>query len=197
MGVISSSEWPISLFATRESIECLREHIFNNRIWPDFEHIKLSNGNGTSLRFTEIVPGVPFRVRDLDVTAVWTNHTVPTVGLAIEKEGAAIILTSDTYVTKKLWHMANKLENLGAIFVDVSYPNEMAEFAETSKHLTPEKLDRELRALEREVPVYAIHLKPLYREQILRQIEDLGRRNLYVAEIGRDYWIGNHGRETE
>ena len=45
--VFHSLDEPISLFATRESIECLREHIFNNRIWPDFERIRLSNGNGS------------------------------------------------------------------------------------------------------------------------------------------------------
>lgn len=184
-----SLDEPVSLFATRESIECLRAHIFNDRIWPDFERIRLSNGKGTSLRFVEIEPGTPFRVLDLKVTAIWTNHTVPTIGLAIEKEDAAVIFTSDTYVTNELWQMANRLENLRAIFVDVSYPNEMAELAESSKHLTPEKLDGELRALKRDVPVFAIHLKPFYREQISRQLQELGRSNLYVGEIDRDYLI--------
>lgn len=187
--VFHSLDEPISLFATRESIECLRKHIFNNRIWPDFEQIRLSNGNGTGLRFVEIEPGLPFKVLDLEITAVRTNHTVPTIGVAIEKEGAAVILSSDTYVTKELWQLANQLENLGAIFVDVSYPNEMAELAKSSKHLTPEKLDGELRALKREIPVFAVHLRHLYREQISRQLQELGRSNLYIGEIDRDYRI--------
>ncbi len=180
-------EAPISLFATREAIASLREHIFNNHIWPDFERINLLSGNGPGVRFVEIEPGIPFKVENLKVTAVRTNHTVPTVGLAIEDDRVAVVLTSDTYVTVELWHLANSLENLQAIFVDVSYPNDLAELAEKSKHLTPEKLDGELRKLKQKVPVFAIHMKPHYAHQITRQLQALGHSNLLIGEIDHDY----------
>ncbi len=76
----------ISLCITWESIDCLHKHFFNNEIWPHFEHIKLLNGNGRGLRFVEIKPGVPFIVMYLRVIAVWTDHAVPTIAFAIEKE---------------------------------------------------------------------------------------------------------------
>lgn len=180
-------EEAICLYAIRESIECLRKHIFNNQIWPDFEQIRLLNGRDNGIRFVEIVPGIPFRIMDLQFTALQTNHTVPTVGLAIEEESAAIILTSDTYVSEELWQKADLLEKLQAIFVDVSYPNELAALAESSKHLTPEKLDLAMRSLRRKVPVYAVHIKSHYREPIARQLHALGHSNLYIGEIGHDY----------
>lgn len=182
---------PICLFATRESIDCLRKHIFNNQIWPDFEQIRLLTGSGTGLRFVEIRPGVPFRVMDLQFTPVWMNHSIPTVGLAIEEEGSSVVMSSDTYVTDELWHLANRLDALQAIFVDVSFPNELAKLAEGSKHLTPEKLAGELRKVNREVPVYAIHMKSDYKEQIIRQLRALGNENIHIGEIDRNYYFPN------
>lgn len=178
---------PICIFATRDSIHCLREHIFNDRIWPDFEQIRLSNGNGNGIRFVEIEPEKPFYVMEYRFTAVWTNHTIPTVGLAIETEDAGVVLTSDTYVTEEVWQLANSLKLLQAVFVDVSFPDEMAVLAESSKHLTPEKLDGDLRKLNRDVPVFAVHLKADFAEQIARQLKALGRSNLSIGEINHDY----------
>jgi len=178
---------PINVYATRDSIECLRKHIFNNLIWPDFERIRLLNRKGNSLRFVEIEPEKPFKVKNIQFTAVPTNHTVPTIGLAIETEDACVILTSDTYVTDEVWEMANRLTNLQAMFVDVSYPNEMSALAENSKHLTPEKLKEELRKLKRKLPVFAIHLKPNYTEKVAQQLKELGQSNIYIGEIDRDY----------
>ncbi len=68
-----------------------------------------------------------------------------------------MILTSDIYVAGGLWQMANHLDKLEAIFVDVSHRNELADFAESSKHL------------------------------ITRQLQELGRSDLYVGEIDHDY----------
>lgn len=178
---------PICIFATSDSIQSLRENIFNDRIWPDFEKIRLSNGNGNGIRFVEIEPEKPFMIMEYRFTAVRTNHTIPTIGLAIEKETAGVVLTSDTYVTEEVWHLANSMDLLQAVFVDVSFPNEMALLAESSKHLTPEKLDEDLRKLNRNVPVFAVHLKPDFAPQIMHQLKVLGRSNLFIGEIDRDY----------
>lgn len=78
------------------------------------------------------------------------NHTVPTVGLLVEEDRAAVIYTSDTYVTDQLWQVANRAQYLKAIFVDVSYPNELETLAAASRHLTPQSLGSELLKLKRE-----------------------------------------------
>ncbi len=139
------------------------------------------------LRYQEISPPTPFEIGGLRLTPVWTNHTVPTVGLALEDAGAAVLITSDTYHTDEIWALANRLPGLRAVFVDVSYPNEMETLARDSKHLTPLGLDLELRKLRVSVPVYAVHLKPQFRSRTVEQLAALGRPNVAVGEIGREY----------
>mgnify|MGYP001217391199 CR=1 FL=1 len=164
---------PIYVYSTLETIEAMKAHIFNDKIWPDFERIRLFNGNGSGLHYVEIKHLTPFEVEGLRITPVWTNHTVPTIGLAIEDIASSIIFTADTYHTEEIWHLANRLSNLRAVLVDVSYPNELEQLAADSKHLTPQGLALELQKLEREVQVFAVHLKPQSRERIIGQIEAL------------------------
>jgi ribonuclease BN (tRNA processing enzyme) len=177
---------PVCVHGTREVIASLRRHVFNGTIWPDFEQIRLLNGNGMGLGYHEVCPPEPFEIGGLRLTPVWTNHTVPTIGLAIEEGDASILITSDTYHTDEIWEVANRLR-VNAVFVDVSYPNEMASLAEDSKHLTPRALDVELAKMDAVVPVFAVHLKPQFRTRTIEQLAALGRPNVTIGEIGKEY----------
>lgn len=48
---------PVYIYSTRQSIRCLREHVFNDEVWPDFHQVKLLNGKGSGLHYVEIEPG--------------------------------------------------------------------------------------------------------------------------------------------
>jgi cAMP phosphodiesterase len=178
---------PVYIYSTAQTIRCLRDHVFNDEVWPDFHQIKLLNGKGSGLHYVEIDPGKPFEVKDLRITPVWVNHTVPTIGLAIEDANSAVIFTSDTYYTEDLWKLANQIEELKAIFADVSYPNAMEDLAEDSKHYTPAALKNELGKLHRKVPVYAVHLKPQFRKKVAKELQDPQYPDIHVVEIGREY----------
>jgi len=181
---------PVVVHGTHEVIESLRAHVFNDAIWPDFHTIPLTHGDGPGLRYVEIEAGVPFDLHGMRMTPIAVNHVVPTVALAVEGRGATVLFTSDTYHTEEVWRAANRLDRLDAVFVDVSYPNEMEELAAASKHLTPQGLNLELAKLTRRAPVYAYHLKPQFRERVIAQLVGLGRPDVAVAEIGRDYVFG-------
>jgi cAMP phosphodiesterase len=185
---------PVYVYSTLEVIASLREHVFNDKIWPDFHQIPLLNGSGSGLVYFEIRHLVPFQIEHLRITPVWTNHTVPTVGLAIEDRDSAVVFTSDTHHTEEIWRLANSVPNLRAVFVDVSYPNEMETLAADSKHLTPQGLDEELNKLHVSVPVYAIHLKPQFRNEVVRQLQSLSRSNISIGEIGREYVFSSDAR---
>ena len=95
--------------------------------------------------------------------------------------------TSDTYSTDELWKTASEDLHLKAVFAEVSFPNEMRQLAEASKHLTPELLAVELGKLNREVDVYAVHIKPAYRDTVIKELNNLGIDKLTVMEAGRVY----------
>jgi len=73
------------------------------------------------------------------------------------------------------------------VFVDVSFPNEMGELAEVSKHLTPALLADDLKKLDRDVAVYAVHIKPTNRDEVIKQIGELTERPVLIGEIDRVY----------
>ena len=180
-------ETPVIVYATAEVVSALRSFVFNDRVWPNFEQIQLNNGSGPALEFRELKPRATVSIAGFDVTPIPVNHVVPTVGLLVASEAVAVLFTSDTYTTDEIWKAAGAAGNLNAVFVDVSYPNEMGELAEASKHLTPELLALELTKLDRDVEVYAVHIKPANREEVIRQIAALGDPRVSIGEIDREY----------
>lgn len=178
---------PITIYGTSEVVAALRQFVFNDQMWPDFELIPLGDGSGPSLRFKEIEPGVTCEIGGLRITPIPVNHVVPTVGLLVGDQQAVIALTSDTYVTDEFWRVAARMDDLRAVYVDVSYPSEMRELAAASKHLTPELLAGELKKLNRrDVEVFAVHIKPTNRSTVIGQLANLSPP-VTAAEIGRTY----------
>jgi cAMP phosphodiesterase len=178
---------PVAIYSTPEVIRALREFMFNDQMWPNFENILLANGSGPTITFHALSMRNPVAIQGLKVTAFPVNHIVPTVGLLVEDARGAVMFTSDTYTTDEIWEAASSAENLKAIFVDVSYPNELEHLAIVSKHLTPQLLKSELRKLGRDADIYAVHIKPSNREDVVRQLDQLGDRRVQVAEIDRLY----------
>jgi cAMP phosphodiesterase len=180
-------EQPITVYGTEEVIAALREFIFNDRVWPDFEKIPLINGSGPTIRFEVLVPRSTVSIAGMNVTPVPVNHIVPTVGLIVEHDGVSVAFTSDTYVTDEFWDYARAAKNLRAVFVDVSFPNEMDKLAAASKHLTPELLVGEMRKLDRETQVIAVHIKPTNRTAVIEQLGSIGNAAISVGRIDHEY----------
>ena len=59
---------PITIYATRETLAILREHLFNWKLWPDFSEIP--DPAKPMLRYQAIDIGVPVSVGDRTVTAL-------------------------------------------------------------------------------------------------------------------------------
>lgn len=178
---------PLIVYGSEEVVSVLRAFVFNDQIWPDFTKINVMNGGSPSLQYWVIKPRVPFEIGDLRITPVSTNHIIPTTGFVVEDDHSAVVFTADTYRTDEIWHVANETENLKAIFVDVSYPNELEELAAVSRHLTPQSLALELNKLTRPAEILAVHIKPQLRSEVIRQLQALNRLDVAVAEIGREY----------
>lgn len=178
---------PIVIYGSDEVIATLRKHVFNDHVWPDFEKIQLPTGKGPTVEFKELHAGEKIRIANLEVTPIPVNHLVPTFGLMVEGDGVSVIFTSDTFSTDEIWEVAKANKGLRAVFVDVSFPNEMGQLAEVSKHLTPALLAKDLQKLDRDVEVYAVHIKPTHRDDVIRQIAELSNPKVLVGEIGHVY----------
>lgn len=182
-----SLDGPVNIYGSEEVVSALREYVFNDKIWPNFENIPLMNGSGPTIKFEVIEARKKLKIDGLSVTPIPVNHVVPTMGLLVEDTHASVAFTSDTYVTDELWEAAAKIKNLKAVFVDVSFPDELAKLAADSKHLTPCLLESELTKLNREIDVFAVHIKPTNRNEVIRQLGLLNNPLISIAELGREY----------
>jgi len=176
---------PFHIHAIPETIKSVRDHLFNNSIWPDFS--VLPNFERASMRFAELKDEIPTTVGDLTVTAIRVHHTVPAVGFIIEKGDISVLFTGDTAATDRLWELGNRLTNLKAAFIETSFPNDMQEIADASGHLTPRTLVKELLKLEIDVPIFIYHIKPRFYDEVVSEIRAIGNSRINVVEQGRTY----------
>jgi hypothetical protein len=110
-----------------------------------------------------------------------------THGLLVEDDQNALLFTSDTGATDIIWEAARNCDKLRAVFIDLSFPTRLTELARVSNHHSPATLLEELPKIKSDVPIYAIHLKSFYRDQVAAEIAALDNPRIQVAEVGREY----------
>jgi cAMP phosphodiesterase len=176
---------PINVYATPSDLDALQDYVFNPRVWITLETLK--NAHTELLAFHPIRSGESFFAEGLKITPIQVSHTVLTHGLLVEDEKTALLFTSDTGTTDRIWQVARGCEKLRAIFIDLSFPNKLTELARVSCHHTPVTLLEEMPKIKPGVKVYAVHLKAAYRDQVAAEITALNDPRIVVAEVGREY----------
>ena len=177
---------PVSVHAVPEVVEALERNIFNWEIYPRFS--ELENANGAVMRYQPFQIGEQFSVKHLRLKSIAVNHKVPSVGFIVLDDKTAFALSGDTAKTDEFWEILNRERNLSALLVECAFPDELGELAEVSHHLTPRTLKRELEKFDRkECLIYVVNIKPMYRDEVVRQIEELKIENLQILEVGRVY----------
>lgn len=177
---------PVRIYAESEVIEILERDIFNWDIYPRFS--ELSNENGAIMEYVAFERGREFCVAGLRFVAAGVNHKVPAVGFIVSDDKKSFAISSDTAEMDEFWQAANKAKNLNALLIECAFPDELEELARVSHHLTPKILRAEIAKFEHAgCPIFAINLKPMYRDEIAAQIEKLNIENLKTLDVGKIY----------
>jgi ribonuclease BN (tRNA processing enzyme) len=175
---------PVTIAAIPEVIAGLKSHIFNTAVYPDFFTIPTAKAPTFVAQIIEA--GKSYRVEGFEITPILVNHTVPAAGFIIHDGNAALLYSGDTYQTEELWSMAQRTPDLKAAFIECSYPNSKKDLALISRHLTPSLLAQECRKIGRsDIAIYAYHLKPAYKDQIVRELKELHLPHLRILEEGQ------------
>ena len=176
---------PIAIYATSSDFEALEKYVFNPRMWITVETLR--NEHTSLLEHHAMRAGEAFSIDGLTILPVPVTHTVLTHGLLVEDEKSAVLFTSDTGATERIWEVANASEKLKAVFIDLSFPNALTPLARVSEHHSPETLLTEMGKLRSGVTVYGVHLKAPYRDRIIAEVEGLDNPRVRIAEVDRDY----------
>jgi len=161
---------PITVYATRATIEIMRNHLFNWSIWPDFTEIPTAEA--PFLRYQEIELGAMVKLGARSITPIPARHTVPAVGYHLDSGAASLVFTGDTGPNDALWRVVNAIGNLKFLIIETAFSNKERKLAEMARHLCPATLAEELAKLQVDAEIYITHLKPGEIEPTMLEIEE-------------------------
>ncbi len=161
---------PLTVHATAETVETLRQHLFNWKIWPDFTQIP--DASQPYMRYQTLELGKTVTVGGRKVTALPANHTVPAVGFHLDSGRASLVFSGDTTSNDALWEVVNRIGNLKYLIVETAFSNAEQELAVRSGHLCPSMLADELRKLKLAPEIYITHLKPSEIDLTMQEIRE-------------------------
>jgi len=163
---------PVTVYAIPETLEALKNHVFNWTIWPDFTRIPTPEA--PFLRYQAIEVGMPVILSGRAITPLPAVHTVPAVGYRLDSGVASLVFSGDTGPNDEFWQITNRIENLKFLIIETAFSNKERQLAELSRHLCPSMLAEELAKLTRPAEIYVTHLKPGETELTMQEIEDDG-----------------------
>jgi 3',5'-cyclic-nucleotide phosphodiesterase len=186
--LFATVESPIRVYAASQVIEVLERDIFNWEVYPRFSDLK--NDYGSVVEYVQFEDGDEFTVEHLRFRAIAVDHKVPSFGFIVRDKKAAIAVSGDTTSTEEFWDVVNSDSSVRSVLIECAFPNGLAHIAERSYHMTPGLLERELKKLKREdCDIQIINIKPMYREQVITELNQLGIRRLSILEVGRPLYF--------
>ena len=173
---------PLTIYASKETINALKEHTFNDSIWPDFSKINILNSDKKSLIFQEIYENETINIENYYIKPIDTVHMEGSFGFVVSKNNKeGYLISGDTYLNDKLIEEINSNPNIKLLLIECSFPNRLEKLAYQTKHLTPNLLLSMLNKINnKKLQVFIYHIKHVYYENIQEEI-----RNLNILNNGK------------
>jgi len=158
----------VTVYALQETIEILREHLFNWMLWPDFTQIP--HAETPCLRFQPVAIGEAVILNDRRITPLPARHTVPAAGYLLDSGKASLAFSGDTSDCPEFWQALNRVGNLRYLIIETSFADEESGIAQASGHYHPTLLAEQLPVLRKQVEIYITHLGPADQPRIMSEI---------------------------
>jgi len=176
---------PITIHLQAETLDMLRQHIFNWQIWPDFA--KLPDEQNPVIRYEVITPGQKIMLGDRVIEAIPVTHTQPAVGYRVQSPmGGSFAFSGDTKSTDQFWNVLNSYSNLDILIMECAYADHEEVLSQIAGHHRPSTLAEDLRKLQHEPELYITHQKPGEEVQIMKELTELiAERELKILRRGQ------------
>ncbi len=165
---------PLTAYALPETITILREHMLNNRLWPDYT--VLPTPERPYIRFRQIKLGETVEVNGRRITALPAKHAVPCAAYQVNNGSASWVYSGDTTFCEDFWQALNGISNLRYLLIETTFRNDNIAGAQRSGHTTANLLAQGLRLLQRPVELFIVHTEAGYEEVTMHEVlETVGR----------------------
>jgi cAMP phosphodiesterase len=176
---------PVRVYALAATLEALRQHVFNNTIWPDFTRIP--SPEKPFVVFEPIRIGQSLEFTGLSIEALPAVHTVPAVGYALKGARGDWVFTGDTGRNPALWRRVHQL-NVKALVIETAFSDREMNLAKISGHLSPQTLAVELDQIDTRLsfPIYITHTKPSETTLIMMQVQRFDETDVMGHHVRHD-----------
>ncbi len=175
---------PVVVHGLPQTLDVLREHIFNWKVWPDFTCLPTAESPVLVLRTMQ--PGETVEVDGRCLEMVPVQHVVPGVGYRLEDAGGSFAFSGDTSTNDSFWSVLNSYPTLDALMVECAFANQELELSKIAGHYCPSLLAADLAKLRHRPRIYLTHLKPGAEKQIVAECKDLLPDHELVQLAGND-----------
>ncbi|MBH9551829.1 MBL fold metallo-hydrolase [Inhella gelatinilytica] len=161
---------PIEVMALPQTVQALREHLFNNQIWPDFTRLPTPEAPVLCLRPIELGQRLTL-CTGRGVEVLPAAHTVPGCGYALRSltHDHWLVFTGDTGPCPAFWERLHSL-TVSHLIIEVAFGDDECWLASVSGHHCPTTLTAELRHLRYWPEVWLTHMKPGEAPAVLAQL---------------------------
>ena len=162
---------PIRVYGLPHTLQALREHLFNQVLWPDFT--RLPSPEHPVLTLCELQVGQTLAVgrHQRQVRVLPAVHGVPAVGFAVISSQGAWVYTGDTGSNPALWPALADLR-VRQLVVEVAFSEAERAMALSSRHHCPSTLAAELHHLPDDAHLLVTHVKPGELPAVLAELAE-------------------------
>jgi cAMP phosphodiesterase len=185
---------PVTVYALKETIEALQQHIFNNVVWPDFS--KLPTPQKPFVTFQAIEVGQSFQIGSRQVEVMPAVHTVAACGYALREAGAWWVFTGDTERNAAFWRRLNQMD-VAALVIETAFSDRERDLARRALHLAPATLAAEVDLIDptKKFPIYITHTKPAETEMIMAEVLRFDDTDVHAQGVRHDIRMLRTGHE--
>lgn len=180
---------PLLIHGRQETIDAIKQHIFNWTIWPDFT--ELPSKASPVIEFRVMNPGevVDFNQRSIEMIDV--NHSVPAAAYVVKTPGKVLVYSGDTTTNDNLWNVLNDYTHVDFMIVECAFANHDVELAKIAHHYCPDLLVDDLLKLTHQPKIGISHLKPGEEKKIMQECREAlhGLREICQMSSGDNFRI--------
>lgn len=177
---------PVTVYGLEFTLACLKQHIFNWSLWPDFRSIP--DRDKPLLKYAPpLTLGQRYSLgNDRYIVTMPANHSIPATGFQIEApSGKSLVFSGDTGPCDAFWDDLSRIEHLDGVILETAFADQARKTAELAKHYTPSMLAKDLLSLHDNSQIYITHLKPGNEQEIMQQLHHhLPSRRLHQLKSG-------------
>lgn len=183
---------PLRVHALPETIAALRQHIFNDVIWPDFS--RLPTPQAPLVTFHPLEVGAVRQLQGCTLEVLPAEHAVPAVGYAVrgpQPDAPWWVFSGDTERNPAFWQRVNQFD-VHSLVIETAFSNRERDLARRAMHLSPAVLADELDHIDpaRRYPIYITHTKPAETETIMRELAQFDQVRPPRREVAHDIrWL--------